>query len=69
MRYLRSVYVSDRRSRVSLSKGSLIVSSESGKRRVPLDAIDAVTVIGSAHVTSDAIAACVRRSVRVTCLT
>lgn len=69
MRYLSSVFVHGHRSRVGLSKGSLLIHHERGKSRVPLEGVDALTVIGSSHVTADAMAACVQRQIRVACLT
>lgn len=68
MRYLNTLYVTDHRARVSRSKGSLIVSTNGRRQRVPLEAIDAVTVIGGGHLTTDAIAACAERRIRVTCM-
>ncbi len=68
MRYLSSVYVGDHRSRISRSKGSLIVTTEGRKSRVPLEGIDAVTLLGGAHITTDAIAACAERNIRVSAL-
>jgi len=44
------------------------VSSPEGSQRVPLEAIDAVVVLGGAQVTMQALEACVRRGVRVAAL-
>ena len=68
MRYLSTVYVSDHRARVQHHRGSLRVSSTEGSQRIPLKAIDAVVMLGSAQVTSQALEACVRHGVRVTAL-
>lgn len=65
MRLLNSVYVCDHQANVRLSKGSLLVSRETGTTRVPLEAIDSVVVIGGAAMTIDAISACVARGIRV----
>ena len=45
-----------------------MVSSPEGSRRVPLEAIDAVVVLGGTQVTMQALDACVRRGVRVAAL-
>src|SRR5688572_17028892 len=68
MRYLNALYVTEHRARVSRSKGALIVSTDGARRRVPLEAIDSVTLMGGAQMTTDAIAACAERSIRVTCM-
>ena len=68
MRYLNTVYVRDHRARVRHRHGSLLVSSPDGSQRIPLEAIDAVVMLGGAQVTTQALEACVRRGVRVTAL-
>ena len=68
MRYLSTVYVRDHRARVQHRQGSLLVSSAEGSQRIPLEAIDAVVMLGSAQITTQALEACVRRGVRVTAL-
>ncbi len=65
MRYLNTVYVVEHRTKISLSKGSLLVRGPRGPSRVPLEAIDGVVIIGGASMTLNAIAACVERGVRV----
>ena len=45
-----------------------MVSSPEGSQRVPLEAIDAVVVLGGAQVSMQALDACVRRGVRVAVL-
>ena len=49
-------------------RGALLVSSPEGSQRVPLEAIDALVVLGGAQVTTQALEACVRRGVRVAAL-
>ena len=68
MRYLSTLYVRSHRARVQHRRGSLTVSSPEGSRRVPLEAIDAVVVLGGAQITMQALDACVRRGVRVAAL-
>lgn len=68
MRYLNTVYVTDHQARISRSKSSLIVTTPDGKQRIPLEAVDAVTLLGGGHMTTDAIAACAERQIRVACL-
>ena len=45
-----------------------MVSSPEGRQRVPLEAIDAVILLGGAQVTMQALDACMRRGVRVAAL-
>lgn len=68
MRHLNTVYIGEHRAKVTRSKGSLVISKESGKTKLPLEAIDAVTILGGASMTLDAVAACVERGVRVAVL-
>jgi len=68
VRYLNTVYVRDHRARIGHRRGSLTVRQESGTTRIPLASIDAVVLLGSGQVTSDALAACVKRNVRVASL-
>ena len=68
MRYLNTVYVRDHRARVGHRRGSLMVKQESGSTRIPLAGIDAVVLLGSGQVTTDALAACAKRGVRVASL-
>ena len=67
-RLLNTLYLNDHRSRANLKRGSLLVSTAGNRKRVPLQAIDAV-VIFAGHITTDAIAECVKRNVRVSVLT
>lgn len=69
MRYLNTVYVREHRARIRHRSGALLVSSPKGKSRIPLEAVDAVILLGSAQVTTQAIDACTRRGVRITALT
>ena len=68
MRYLSTLYVRDHRARVQHRRGSLTVSSPEGSQRVPLEALDAVVVLGGAQLTMQALDACVHRGVRVSVL-
>ena len=68
MRYLNTVYVRSHRARVRHRRGSLLVSAPEGTQRIPLEAVDAVVLLGSAQFTTQALDACVRRGVRVTAL-
>ena len=68
MRYLSTLYVRNHRARIQHRRGSLTVSSPDGSQRVPLEALDAVIVLGGAQVTMQALDACVRRGVRVAAL-
>ena len=68
MRYLNTVYVRNHRARVRHRRGSLLVSSPEGSQRVPLEAVDALVVLGGAQITTQALDACVRRGVRVAAL-
>ncbi|MGH9224432.1 MAG: CRISPR-associated endonuclease Cas1, partial [Acidimicrobiales bacterium] len=68
MRVLSTLYVKSHRAKVGLQKQALMVTSPEGKTRVPLESLDAVVLLGSAQVTSDALAACVERGVRLASL-
>ena len=68
MRYLSTVYVRNHRARVQHRRGALLVSLPEGSQRVPLEAIDAVILLGGAQVTTQALDACVRHGVRVAAL-
>lgn len=58
----------EHQAKVRHRRGSLLVTQKSKSARVPLAGIDAVVLLGSGQVTSDALAACVRRGVRVASL-
>ena len=49
-------------------RGALIVSSPDGSQRIPLEAIDALILLGGGQVTTQALDACVRHGVRVSAL-
>lgn len=67
MRVLTTLYIADHRASVMTRHGSLVVSSGDGtKSRVPLEALEAVVIVGGGHITSDALAACTEHGVQVT---
>ena len=68
MRYLSTLYVRNHRARIQHRRGSLTVSSPEGSRRVPLEAIDAVVLLGGAQVTMQTLDACASRGIRVAAL-
>ena len=68
MRYLSTVYVRNHRARVQHRRGALLIRLPEGSQRVPLEAIDAVVLLGGAQVTTQALEACVRHGVRVAAL-
>ena len=68
MRYLNTMYVRNHRARVQHRRGALLVSSPEGSQRIPLEAIDALIILGGAQVTTQALDACVHRGVRVAAL-
>ena len=68
MRYLSTAYVRNHRARVQHRRGALVVTSPEGNQRIPLEAIDALIVLGGAQLTTQALDACVRRGVRVAAL-
>ena len=67
-RVRNTVYSTEHQTRIRYKKGSLVVSTIEQNRRIPLEAVDAV-VMFAGHITTDAIAECVRRKVRVSVLT
>ena len=68
MRYLNTLYVRNHQARVRHRSGSLLVSSPEGKQKVPLEAVDALVLMGSAQITTQTLDACVQRGVRVAAL-
>ena len=68
MRYLNTVYIRNHRARVKCRRGSLLVTSPEQSQRIPLEAVDAVVVMGGAQLTMQALDACARQGVRVTAL-
>jgi CRISPR-associated protein Cas1 len=68
LRYLNTVYVRNHRARVKSQRGALLVASPDGYQRIPLEAVDAVVLLGGGQITTQALEACVRRGVRVAAL-
>ena len=68
MRHLSTAYIRNHRARVQHRRGALIVRSPEGSERIPLEAVDALIVLGGAQITTQALDACVRRGVRVAAL-
>ena len=68
MRYLNTLYVQHHQARVQHRSGSLLVSSPEGKQKIPLEAVDALVLLGSAQITTQTLDACVQRGVRVSAL-
>lgn len=68
MRVLSTLYVRDHRARIALQKRALVVTVNGSWTRVPLEALEAVVLLGNAHVTTQALAACAERGVRVAAL-
>ena len=68
MRYLSTAYVRNHRARIAHRRGTLLVTSPEGSRRIPLEALDALVIMGGAQVTTQVLDACVRRGVRVAAL-
>ena len=68
MRHLSTAYVRNHRARVQHRRGALVVTSPEGSQRIPLEAVDALVVLGGAQLTTQALDACVRRGVRVAAL-
>ena len=69
MRLSKTLYVAGHRAKVGLQKDSLMLSDpEKGRRRVPLVSLDGVVLLGNAQVTTQALAACAARGVRIASL-
>lgn len=68
MRHLSTAYLRNHTARISHRRGSLHVSSSDGTHRIPLEAIDALLLLGGAQITTQALDACVQRGVRVAAL-
>ena len=68
MRYLNTIYVRNHRARVRHRRGTLLISSPDGRHRVPLEAVDALVMLGAGQITTQALDACVKRGVRVSAL-
>lgn len=69
MRLLTTLYVTDHQARIGVRDGSIVVRAPTGGwERFPVEAIEAIIVVGRAQVTSDALALCAQKGVRVTSL-
>jgi len=68
MRYLNTAYVRNHRARISHRRGALLVTSPGDSQRIPLEAVDALIIIGGAQITTQALDACVARGLRVAAL-
>lgn len=69
MRLSKTLYVAGHRSKVGLQHDALMLTDpEKGKRRVPLASLDAVVLLGNSQVTTQALAACSSRGVRIASL-
>ena len=51
--------------RISHQKGALLISAPDGKKRIPLESLDSVVIVGGAQITTHSIDACVQSGVRV----
>ncbi len=69
MQLARTLYVTEHRAKVAVNKGNIMVSGPTGKARVPVETLSAIVLAGMAQVTTDALALCVKRGVRVCSLT
>lgn len=70
MRLLTTLYVADHGGRVVVKDRSILVHRRDGtKTRVPVEAIEAVTLVGGVQITSDALALCAERGIRVAGIT
>ncbi|MHB1500764.1 MAG: CRISPR-associated endonuclease Cas1 [Candidatus Dormibacteria bacterium] len=59
--------MTDHRARVGVRDGSILVKApDSGWERFPVEAVEAIVIVGRAQVTSDALALCAQKGVRVT---
>jgi CRISPR-associated protein Cas1 len=69
VRILNTLYVQEYGAGIALEKGSLLVTHRGGaKTRVPIESLDGVVILGGIRLSSDALAACVERSIRVASL-
>ena len=68
MRYLNTAYVRSHRARIGLRKGCILISSPEGRRKIPLEALESVVMLGGGQITSQAMDLCVKRGVRVVAL-
>ena len=68
MRTLNSLYVRSHRAKIRHRRGVLMVEAPEGKQSIPLNGLDAVVLMGEGQFTSQALAACVQKGVRVASL-
>jgi len=68
MRYLNTIYITEYRARVKYRRGALLVIEPLKKHRIPLEGIDSV-ILFAGQITTDALAECVRKNIRVAALT
>lgn len=66
MRLLKTVYVTGHRTKLGIQKGALMVRDpDKGSQRVPLKAIEGIVLTGNAQISTQALAACTAKSIRV----
>lgn len=66
MRILNTVYVTHHRSRVHYTRGSLVVDDPDGaSKKIPIATVEGIILLGYAQVTSQTLAECTRRGIRV----
>lgn len=66
MQVLNTLYITSHRSRVSLERQTLMVTDpELGKQRVPLSTLEGIVLLGAAQVSTQVMAECVRRQIRL----
>lgn len=68
MRVLNTLYVTEHRARVGLQKGNLVVALGGERKRVPIETIEAVTMLGGGQISAQALSRCVERAIRVAAL-
>lgn len=68
MRVLNTLYVTEHRARVGLQKGNLVVALDGERKRVPIETIEAVTMLGGGQISAQALSRCVERAIRVSAL-
>ncbi len=68
MRYLSTVYVKNHRGRIKVRGGALLIETPEGSQRIPLEGVDALLILGSSQITTQALDACVGHGVRVAAL-
>ena len=68
LRYLNTLYIRDHRAQVRQRRKSLIVSSPTVTKRIPIEGVDGVVLMGNAQITTQALESCVRRGIRIAAL-